>query len=305
MNLCFILPPPSIRGEEIFIPLRLFGKTPTIVFDALGEDFILCLSNQQKLDGRKSISIHFSSKNCSIASKAPLKAYQKPEITKPFNQGLKNQLIGYSITHDVNASKIIVSHYGPSEVYSTIPDIHYPIGKGLDKLEYFSIAILSSQQVEFINLKVLEFPLKVLSSSTNKPVTPKISSVSSTFNREEPPPSKNKTISLQLCKYDTTCELCHWETDNNPKRVEHMKSYRHSCKWGSKCKDRFDQEHSLYYCHPSPPNCPDASECQKIHNPKHRREYRHPGLWDFMVPCKNYNHNQGKCNGHDEDKYYH
>ena len=80
---------------------------------------------------------------------------------------------------------------------------------------------------------------------------------------------------------------CHLQYDNP---TEHNANYSHPCRWSELCRDmKRNSQHAHQFTH-DPHQvmpCKHGSEnCTKLTDAEHRRTYRHEGLPDFLMPCK-------------------
>ncbi|CAM4967698.1 unnamed protein product [Rotaria socialis] len=68
----------------------------------------------------------------------------------------------------------------------------------------------------------------------------------------------------------------------------HNSTYSHPCRFSELCRDH--EPHLTHEPH-KVPRCDSDRNCKDLCNPIHRAEYRHTGLPDFLIPCRN----QEKC----------
>jgi hypothetical protein len=89
----------------------------------------------------------------------------------------------------------------------------------------------------------------------------------------------------------------------SPAHQNHCASFKHSCRWGVRCRDLRSHPHSAEYTHNALPACHN-NPCIQKRDPVHRTQNSHRGLWDFMLPCKK---GAGCPDQSDEhlDRYYH
>lgn len=126
---------------------------------------------------------------------------------------------------------------------------------------------------------------------------------------ESSPASKIKTIHrevaksnhIHLCKLPFTCETFLY--NKSPNNLEHSRQFGHVCLYGQSCSNLGDPEHCRTCIHLRKEVC-RANPCKKLTDPRHRAEYHHPRLWDYLIPCRR----STKCNDTSEEhrrKYQH
>jgi hypothetical protein len=80
---------------------------------------------------------------------------------------------------------------------------------------------------------------------------------------------------------------CLLQYDNS---TEHNSTYSHPCRWAELCRDvNRNSEHTRQFTHDPHQAMPckyGSEQCNQITDPEHRRNYRHEGLPDFLMPCK-------------------
>lgn len=81
--------------------------------------------------------------------------------------------------------------------------------------------------------------------------------------------------SLTVCPYFFNCPFI--------KDPTHINSYLHLCKYGQSCRDLNNSQHTSHFYHLSKPLCTTRHDHFDMN---HFLEYHHPGLPDFLTPCK-------------------
>lgn len=326
----FLLSPPKLRGYEVSLPLKFVGKRPTLVFEAIGSDFGVCLKDK-KTD--RKISFYIGESMCCISKKAVLLAKEQyKESSDKFNNNLSiTEPIGYRITYDPDFSTFELSHWGASEIYSLSNPIQLKVKskKGFlkdDPLYEISICILGTRPVKFTHLQILDkpppsviqmksIPIKLLSQPPQQQQSqpndtanvgffqklsnwlPNFFPWNSTSEDEDEGGDDNGT----LCKNDKSCSFVYHLSEIDKTRKDHISQFKHTCRWGVQCKEKLNSEHADRFNHKILDLCPDDDDCKDIEDPEHRAKFRHTGHWDFMIPCK---HGK-KCTGCETTKYYH
>jgi len=228
-------------------------------------------------------------------------------------------------------NKVVVGHWGPSEIYSPISPLIYSPTKALPNLPYYSISIRGAQHVEFNNLRnTLKSHKSALqkikspdnSNTTTQKIDPQnnqdpiggiksgfeiakdmgkkvINSVSNllNFSSDQAPVKKPK----KLCTNDKSCNLCYSVSDKNPTKTTHLDEFMHSCLYGTQCIN-YSEQHKTRFLHKPLTICPNDTTCALKINPQHREQFAHTNLWDFMLQCRKGTACNNNC---DPLKYYH
>ena len=108
----------------------------------------------------------------------------------------------------------------------------------------------------------------------------------------------DNSSSPKPCPADVNCLIQY--SDN---KEEHNKKFSHPCRFSEVCRNKEKEPYLTHEPH-SVPQCNLDKQCDKLHDPVHRASYRHTGLPDFLVPCRN----QSKCQDRSRDhqkKYSH
>ena len=92
-----------------------------------------------------------------------------------------------------------------------------------------------------------------------------------------------KSNHVHLCKSPFTCEAFLY--DKTPHKTEHSKQFSHVCLYGQSCSMLNDPEHRRTCIHIKKEVC-KSNPCRKLTDPSHRAMYHHPGLWDYLIPCR-------------------
>lgn len=95
-----------------------------------------------------------------------------------------------------------------------------------------------------------------------------------------PPNTDKRTPSL--CREPFMCNIALNRKD--PNFAAHTRDFMHICRFGSMCKDN-SEEHLRYFYHMKKTTCKYGQGCKELRSPKHRFEFFHNGLTDFMLHC--------------------
>ena len=240
-----------------------------------------------------------------------------------FNAGCPvNLFVHYVLTLDYISGTATLSHWGPSAVYNgrsfTIPfdkSVFYSYVSFANDLNPQKNAViwnvcevpndpndqLPREQI-LGKIDLSQIPLQPLqppqpptkgTSSRSSGTTSSSSSPSPTRHSRlrkspspagsPPPPSpppplpEHRLTTNPLCKFPF---YCHDKSD------DHKNKFSHICIHGRGCRSINDQAHCLKFCHLNKPTCAKGAKCDKLQDPKHRREYYHKGLEDYMRGCR-------------------
>ncbi|CAF0966811.1 unnamed protein product [Adineta ricciae] len=84
---------------------------------------------------------------------------------------------------------------------------------------------------------------------------------------------------------------------------DHTVKYSHRCRFNELCRNKDKEPHLTHEPH-RVPQCSDDKDCSNRTNPLHRAQFRHTGLPDFLIPCRNEDNCYGKTTEH-LIKYFH
>ncbi|CAF1470441.1 unnamed protein product [Didymodactylos carnosus] len=92
---------------------------------------------------------------------------------------------------------------------------------------------------------------------------------------------------LPACRDSFNCSL-HHATDAD----SHNSKFSHPCRYADACRDIRNSQHLVQFTHEKRDvqNRKYGESCYNIADPIHRREFRHSGLPDFLIPCWFKNH---------------
>lgn len=152
-------------------------KTGYLAFEAIGEEFVLCLSDKENL-GDRTVQVSFVFRDhvrgITISQDGPARAVhtkEKNAVSVPhFNSGLNpNEKIRYLVSLDYQLNTLTLSHYGNSELYSISPPVVYTSTTKIEPLCYFSLYIYGQNAVEFYNVRTIR---ERIPSVVNEPEPP-------------------------------------------------------------------------------------------------------------------------------------
>ncbi|CAF1007420.1 unnamed protein product, partial [Didymodactylos carnosus] len=67
--------------------------------------------------------------------------------------------------------------------------------------------------------------------------------------------------------------------------AEHMKKFSHPCQYSELCQKKDDEPHLTHEPHAAD-QCSSNRSCKRLDDPVHRTKYRHSGMPDFLIPCR-------------------
>jgi len=227
-----------------------------------------------------------------------------------FNRDLdRSQGICYSIILDTEKDEIILTHWGPSEVYCRKEKPLVWRTTKVKDLCFFSISA-STHDVRFNNLftSLEPIPSPLLKKGQKIQVQPQHRQQGQQLPQQGQPISAKVSnwfsffkSTLQDCPKDKQCTTCYCNNENDPVRIQHTKEFKHSCLWGDACT-KVEPVHQERFSHATLPPCKFGEKCSKLEDVDHRSQYSHPKMWDFLLPCRSGQNCSGPC---DKTKYYH
>ncbi|CAF4238022.1 unnamed protein product [Rotaria sp. Silwood2] len=104
------------------------------------------------------------------------------------------------------------------------------------------------------------------------------------------------------CKDSIYC-LDQYSTE---KSLSHNQTYSHPCRFSELCRNIHDVPHGIQFTHNKHdvPQCKYDMNCSNLTDPAHRSSYRHTGLSDYLVPCRNQQQCRNSTFEH-RKKYFH
>ncbi|CAF1301588.1 unnamed protein product [Rotaria sordida] len=90
------------------------------------------------------------------------------------------------------------------------------------------------------------------------------------------------------------------------KSVNHNQTYSHPCRFSELCRNIHDTSHSIQFTHDKHDvsQCEYDMNCSNLTDPTHRFSYRHTGLPDYLIPCRNQQECRNLTSEH-RKKYFH
>ena len=119
------------------------------------------------------------------------------------------------------------------------------------------------------------------------------------WHRESPTPKQQPT---RECEKGKLCELA-YSSKSDEKQKKHCQEFYHWCLHGKSCEKKGDPDHIKFWIHDD--ELEDCKGCPLILDPGHRAQFHHPGLWDWMLPCRQGTLCTKKMDKKHYLKYYH
>ncbi|CAF3050500.1 unnamed protein product, partial [Rotaria socialis] len=247
--------------------------------------------------------------------------------SRTFHRGANiENFLTYCLKIEKKTGQATLSHAGPNSIYcyETITCRFSKTTLDLSKLDYVHVSA-GSQKVPIRNLTInfekipdlhplFDRNFKRGDDPFHNRKSPHLRSRSPSPNiaqstRDMPPSFIRKAAnavaglfgydaddkSLGPCPYSINC-LFQGES-------QHMKKYSHPCPYSELCTNK-EKEPNLTHEPHRAKQCPSKSSCQKLHDPVHRAQYRHPGYPDFLIPCQDGSSCHNKTSDH-RIKYSH
>ena len=286
---CFVL---DQKSRETFVPIRLCESKPSTCFSfmAKGGDFFFTVSSipdyASEKEVRDVITFHVGKDGMGLSASLhpPLGAQGSPLKTDNdsraarFNENCQHTpYVHYEVSLDYGRKAVAVYHYGPSRSYNACIFV-VPMPASARRYSYISFCCMDDAADPVIwNLRQNACPAPRGMSAGNIH-SHKDYTVNARVSREDVPKQE-----APFCENPFTCSILMNERD--PKHREHCHCFRHVCRKGESCRRKGDLLHRSAKAHMDKPLCPDKS-CSLLHDPAHRMQFHHPGMWDYLVPCK-------------------
>ncbi|CAF1541060.1 unnamed protein product [Rotaria sp. Silwood1] len=216
-----------------------------------------------------------------------------------------DDFLNYCLKLEKSTGQVTLSHAGPNSIYN-YETISYKFPKStldLSDLNYIHVSA-GSHQVPIRNMMVCFHqvpdlhplfdrnfkPNRSSPSQQNRPSSARCQSAAaakSTDDKSQPIFSKIKQFAGSLFAVDKEklrpCPNsinCLEQTSN-----DHCKRYSHPCRFAELCRNQDKEPHLTHEPHRVIP-CVHDKSCKRLDDPVHRASYRHTGLPDFLVPCR-------------------
>jgi uncharacterized protein (TIGR02452 family) len=192
-----------------------------------------------------------------------------------FHRGCNvDDYLTYCLKLEKNTGQVTLTHAGPNSIYN-YETISYKFPKtnlDLNELNYIQISA-DSQRVPIRNFIVCFKPLADLHPSFEKNFH-RTSISSSQSNAHSSDVDQKK---LNPCRDSINCLR---QTSD-----DHCKKYSHPCRYSELCRNKDNEPHLIHETH-QVETCSFDKSCQFLDDPYHRAKYRHTGLPDFLIPCR-------------------
>jgi hypothetical protein len=219
-----------------------------------------------------------------------------------FHQGCNvDDYLTYCLKLEKNTGQVTLTHAGPNSIYN-YETIAYKFTKtnlDLNELNYIQISA-DSQRVPIRNLIVCFKPLADLHPLFEKnfhrtSISPSRSSAHSSSkaasNDDKSPGVFSKARhaigglfssdvdqkKLNPCRDSINCLR---QTSD-----DHCNKYSHPCRYSELCRNKDNEPHLIHEPH-EVETCSLDKSCKFLDDPYHRAKYRHTGLPDFLIPCR-------------------